>query len=126
MPSFAYLLPTILLIGETLAGGCTSKATAKAAYFITNGAKNEVVAMNINPDGKLSGGTKTFTQGYGSISIDGATKGLAATDGLVSQGSLSIVGDVSHRLGLHECTFTDSVESVRGQRWISLCVHVFH
>ena len=62
---------------------------------MTNDAKNNVVAVKIGADGKLSGGTRTFTGGYGSISIDGDSNALAKTDGLVSQGSLSVAGDVS-------------------------------
>jgi hypothetical protein len=70
-------------------------ATAKAVYFITNGAENAVVALPIGKDGKLSKGTVTKTGGAGSASIDGTTKKPALADTLIGQSSLTVVGNVS-------------------------------
>jgi len=71
-------------------------APAKAIYMITNDPKqNAVLAIPIALDGTLAdGGTMTGTGGAGSISIDGATGEPAATDALVSQSALTLVGNV--------------------------------
>lgn len=75
--------------------GNAGSAVGKAVYFMTNDGENAVVAVPIRADGKLSGGTQTSTGGRGSVSIDGAMNAPAAKDGLVSQSSLSIAGNVS-------------------------------
>jgi hypothetical protein len=66
--------------------------------MITNDPEqNSVLAIPIGQDGTLSdGGALTATGGVGSISIDGATGEPAATDALVSQSALTLVGNVSH------------------------------
>ncbi|RYP17070.1 hypothetical protein DL767_010087 [Monosporascus sp. MG133] len=68
------------------------QATGKAVYLLTNDAENAIVALPINADGTLSKGTSTKSGGKGATSIDGATGELAATDALISQGSLTIAG----------------------------------
>ncbi|RYP17823.1 hypothetical protein DL765_004307 [Monosporascus sp. GIB2] len=72
------------------------QATGKAVYLLTNDAENAIVALPINADGTLSKGSSTKSGGKGATSIDGATGELAATDALISQGSLTIAGQVSH------------------------------
>lgn len=69
--------------------------TGKAVYLITNDDENSVVALTINADGTLKKGSVTSAGGKGSISLDGMTGEPAATDGLVSQGSLTVAGQVS-------------------------------
>lgn len=70
-------------------------SVGKAVYFITNEKENAVVALPIGPDGKLSNGTLTRTAGAGSINISGATGQPGVPDALVSQSSLTVVGNVS-------------------------------
>lgn len=65
---------------------------AKSIYLLTNEDANSVIAVPIGMDGQLFGGTCTATGGKGSISIDGANNQPAASDGLVSQSSLTVVG----------------------------------
>ena len=73
--------------------GCAD--TGKAVYLMTNDDENSVVALTVMPDGTLKKGSVTSTGGKGSISLDGMTGEPAATDGLVSQGSLTVAGQVS-------------------------------
>ncbi|KAF1974468.1 hypothetical protein BU23DRAFT_94026 [Bimuria novae-zelandiae CBS 107.79] len=65
----------------------------KAVYFITNEAENAVVALPIGRDGKLSAGTSTKTGGSGGIQISAMTGQPALSDALVSQSSLTVVGN---------------------------------
>jgi hypothetical protein len=66
----------------------------KAIYFLTNDAKNAVVALPIGADGKLSAGKMAKTGGAGSAAVD-ADKKPAEPDALVGQSSLTVVGNVS-------------------------------
>lgn len=80
--------------------GCAQQAAkatvGKAIYFMTNDAKNAVVAVPIGADGMLSKGTVMKTGGAGSIAVD--AKGKPATpDALVGQSALTVVGNVSHQ-----------------------------
>lgn len=70
----------------------------KAVYSMTNTEENAVIAVPIGPDAKLAGGAATATGGKGAVSVDGAANAPAAKDGLVSQSSLSIAGNVSPHL----------------------------
>ncbi|EAQ89269.1 hypothetical protein CHGG_05888 [Chaetomium globosum CBS 148.51] len=66
----------------------------KAIYILTNDESNAVVALPIGPDGKLSAGTVTATDGAGSIALN-ADNQPATPDALVGQSSLTIAGNVS-------------------------------
>jgi hypothetical protein len=68
-------------------------AVGKAVYFITNGETNAVVALPIGPDGKLSPGKMTPTGGSGAVALNSDNK-PATPDTLVSQGALTIAGNV--------------------------------
>lgn len=76
-------------------GGNPAPAAGKALYLITNDeAANAVVSLRVGPDGKLSPGRVTPTNGTGSIALN--SMGQPATpDALVSQSALTIAGDVS-------------------------------
>ncbi|KAH6627942.1 hypothetical protein F5144DRAFT_653556 [Chaetomium tenue] len=64
----------------------------KAIYILTNDESNAVVALPIGPDGKLSAGTVTATDGAGSIALN-ADNQPATPDALVGQSSLTIAGN---------------------------------
>ncbi|KFX92946.1 hypothetical protein V490_05067 [Pseudogymnoascus sp. VKM F-3557] len=64
----------------------------KAIYFLTNEAKNAVVALPVECDGTLSHGSVTGTGGKGANSIDQDTKLPAAPDALSSQSALTVSG----------------------------------
>ncbi|KAH7125942.1 hypothetical protein EDB81DRAFT_951373 [Dactylonectria macrodidyma] len=84
-----------LLVQQSAARPSRCAATqqvAKSIYFLSNEDANSVIAVPIGMDGKLFGGTSTATGGKGSLSIDGSTNQTAATDGLVSQSSLTVAG----------------------------------
>ena len=83
---------------QAVAPGEGCSATGKAVYFLTNDDENSVVALTINGDGTLRKGSVTSAGGKGSISLDGATGEPAVNDGLVSQGSLTVAGQVSSSL----------------------------
>jgi hypothetical protein len=74
----------------TGASKSTRSTTAKAVYFITNAAKNEVVALNVAKDGTLSYGSTTSTGGAG---LTGKSSS-PASDSLFSQGSIKVSGKV--------------------------------
>ncbi|OCK76868.1 hypothetical protein K432DRAFT_359600 [Lepidopterella palustris CBS 459.81] len=76
-------------------GGQKAKnmTTGRAIYFLTNDAKNAVVALPINADGTVCNGTITPTGGAGSNAIDSNTKAAAAPDALVGQSALTIAGE---------------------------------
>ena len=69
-------------------------AGPKAIYFLTNDAKNAVVALPIGCDGTVSHGSVTGTGGKGSNSIDMNTNLPAAPDALSSQSALTVSGQV--------------------------------
>lgn len=85
-------------VGKGCRASKQAAGSGKAAYFITNNDNNanSVIAVSIGRDGKLSGGTSTPAGGNGAVSIDGSTNATALKDGLVSQSSLSIAGNVSY------------------------------
>lgn len=68
---------------------------AKAVYFLSNDAKNSVVALKVNADGTLSDGSITLTGGSGASGIDGMTNASAGPDALFSQSALKAEGHVS-------------------------------
>jgi hypothetical protein len=72
---------------------CSNMASGKALYLITNDAENQVVALPIGMDGKLSMGMCMATGGAGSNAIDGMTNGPAQPDALVSQSALTVAGN---------------------------------
>lgn len=76
--------------------GTTASAVkaAKAVYFITNEAKNAVIALKVNADGTLSEGSTTLTGGQGASGIDGAKNSTAAPDALFSQSAVKADGKV--------------------------------
>ena len=74
---------------------CSPVPVGKAVYILTNGAENAVVALPIRHDGTLSTGTVTSTAGAGGIAINGMTKKPGVPDALLSQSSLTVVGNVS-------------------------------
>lgn len=74
-------------------GGAAS-TNAKAIYFITNAAKNSIVALKVAADGTLSDGSVTATGGAGMTGVD--SKGAPAVpDALFSQGAVKVAGNVS-------------------------------
>jgi hypothetical protein len=77
--------------GGSGSGG--AKASPKAIYFISNAANNSVVALKVAADGTLSDGSITPTGGMGMSGVD-ATGAPANIDGLFSQGSVKIAGNV--------------------------------
>ncbi|KAH7136882.1 hypothetical protein B0J13DRAFT_587025 [Dactylonectria estremocensis] len=84
-----------LLVQQSAARPSRCAATqqvAKSIYLLSNEDANSVIAVPVGMDGQLFGGTSTATGGKGSLSIDGATNQTAATDGLVSQSSLTVAG----------------------------------
>lgn len=70
--------------------------TGTTVYLISNDAPNTVVALPIGEDGTLSAGTITPTGGNGSVSFSHTLGVPAKPDGLVSQSSLTIAGQVSY------------------------------
>jgi len=74
-------------------GSGGAKAHPKAIYFISNTANNSVVALKVAADGTLSDGTMTPTGGKGMSGVN--TDGKPANiDGLFSQGSVKVAGNV--------------------------------
>lgn len=69
--------------------------TGTALYLISNNAPNTIVALPINEDGTLSAGTITPSEGDGAVSFARQVGVPAMPDGLVSQSSLTIAGQVS-------------------------------
>jgi hypothetical protein len=67
----------------------------RAAYIITNEETNMVISLAVDENGMLSAGSKVTTGGAGAVSIDGSTNQPAGADPLVSQSSLTVVGNVS-------------------------------
>jgi hypothetical protein len=88
---------------------CSSVPVGKAVYILTNEAKNAVVALSIGHDGTLSIGTVTSTAGAGGIAIDGMTNKPGVPDALLSQSSLTVVGNVSWGLYLDPRPATDRI-----------------
>jgi hypothetical protein len=80
-------------MGGSGGGGGGAKANPKAIYFISNAANNSVVALKVAADGTLSDGSITPTGGMGMSGVD-ATGAPANIDGLFSQGSVKIAGNV--------------------------------
>lgn len=72
------------------AGKSTTSTTAKAVYFISNAAENQVVALNVAKDGTLSYGSTTSTGGAGLTGKSSVT----FSDSLFSQGSIKVSGHV--------------------------------
>lgn len=76
--------------------GRTNK-NAKAVYFLTNDAKNSVVALKVDTDGTLSDGSITLTGGSGASGIESKNNATAGPDSLFSQSALKAEGNVSMR-----------------------------
>lgn len=76
------------------AGAASDGKNAKAVYFLTNDAKNSVVALKVNADGTLSDGSITLTGGSGASGIDGMTNTTAGPDSLFSQSALKAEGNM--------------------------------
>lgn len=77
---------------------------AKAVYFITNAAKNSVVALKVHADGTLSDGSITLTGGAG---LSGTAFGAPSEpDSLFSQGALKVTGNVSIVFSLESSSLT--------------------
>ncbi|KAI9158084.1 hypothetical protein HJFPF1_06073 [Paramyrothecium foliicola] len=89
------LLSLVLVVGSSvvLSSPMPCGAPKKAVYIISNEMQNEVVALPIGMDGKLSAGTRTATGGMGSNAIDGMTMQPAVPDALVSQSALTVAGN---------------------------------
>lgn len=65
---------------------------AKALYFLSNAAQNEVVALKVAADGTLSDGSLTCTGGAGMTGVD--AQGVPAIpDALFSQGAVKVLGN---------------------------------
>ena len=83
--------------GADAAGG----KNAKAVYFLTNEAKNSIVALKVNPDGTLSEGSITSTGGSGATGLNGLANNTAAgPDALFSQSALKVESNVSLSLAV--------------------------
>lgn len=70
------------------------RTTGKALYFITNEAENAVVALPIKSNGSLAAGRSIKTGGAGAVMIQASSGNPQLPDGLASQSSLTIVGNV--------------------------------
>ncbi|KAH6682141.1 hypothetical protein F5X68DRAFT_172080 [Plectosphaerella plurivora] len=68
-------------------------AVKRAAYVITNEETNMVISLAVDENGMLSAGSSIATGGAGAVSINGATNQPADADPLVSQSSLTVVGN---------------------------------
>ena len=75
------------------APAAAAKGNAKAIYFLSNDAKNNIVALKVGADGKLSKGSMTSTQGKGGLGVDADGK-PALPDGTFSQSVLRVEGSV--------------------------------
>lgn len=71
-----------------------AEANAKAVYFITNNEENAVVALKVGADGMLLDGSITPTGGKGGSGVD-AMGVTVPQDGLFSQGSIRVEGEVN-------------------------------
>ncbi|KAK4451047.1 hypothetical protein QBC34DRAFT_378877 [Podospora aff. communis PSN243] len=97
--SFSSRLALLILLGFTTStaasptsAGKSSSGAAKALYFLTNDTpSNAVVSLQINPDGLLSLGSVTPTNGSGSVALN-STNQPATPDALVSQSALALAG----------------------------------
>lgn len=81
-----------------MGSGGAAKASPRAIFFLSNAANNSVIALKVAADGTLSDGTITPTGGAGMSGVD-ATGAPAGADGLFSQGSVKIAGNVGLLLG---------------------------
>lgn len=79
------------------AGAAVGRKNAKAVYFLTNEAKNSVVALKVDADGTLSDGSIALTGGSGASGIDSKNNATAGPDSLFSQSALKAEGNVSMR-----------------------------
>ncbi|KAK4165531.1 hypothetical protein QBC43DRAFT_351127 [Cladorrhinum sp. PSN259] len=77
---------------STCSGGSPAPGAGKALYLITNDEANAVVALRVGPDGRLSPGSVTPTNGAGSVALNSMNQ-PAAPDALVSQSALTIAGN---------------------------------
>ncbi|KAG0650312.1 hypothetical protein D0Z07_3218 [Hyphodiscus hymeniophilus] len=76
-----------------VANSSTATSTnAKAIYFMTNSAKNSIVALKVAADGTLSNGSITATGGAGMSGLD-STGAPAAPDSIFSQGAVKVTGN---------------------------------
>ncbi|KAG9228045.1 hypothetical protein BJ875DRAFT_272675 [Amylocarpus encephaloides] len=64
----------------------------KAVYFISNAAKNSIVALKVASNGLLSDGSITATGGLGAVGVDAMGKPVAV-DPLFSQGAIKVEGN---------------------------------
>lgn len=78
-----------------LADAVPCKENAKAVYFLTNEAKNSVVALKVHANGTLSDGSITLTGGSGASGIESNNNATAGPDSLFSQSALKAEGNVS-------------------------------
>jgi hypothetical protein len=85
------LAPRIITATES-STDCPASPAGRAIYILTNDESNSVVALPIGPDGKLSAGTITATDGAGSIALNSDNQ-PATPDALVSQSALTIAGN---------------------------------
>lgn len=91
----ALALGAVLAAAPTLAAPTrANKVSAKAVYFMTNEAQNSIVALPVQKNGTLSEGTITATGGKGLQEVSAKTGQPNAPDGLSSQGSVRVAGDV--------------------------------
>lgn len=77
------------------APACSVHKQPRAIYFMTNTAQNNIVALPVQQDGTLAQGCMTPTGGKGLQEISAMTGQPAAPDGLSSQDSVVVSGDVS-------------------------------
>ncbi|MCJ1466089.1 hypothetical protein MMC07_004708 [Pseudocyphellaria aurata] len=70
------------------------RKNAKAVYFLTNEAKNSVVALKVHADGSLSDGSITLTGGSGASGISSMNNATAGPDSLFSQSALKAEGNM--------------------------------
>ncbi|KAI9757996.1 MAG: hypothetical protein M4579_003232 [Chaenotheca gracillima] len=100
MVQLSYVLSSLALLSVATAAPSAEarhnhNGGPKAVYFMTNEAGgNNVVALKVGRDGKLSDGSITSTRGKGASAINAANSAPAGPDSTFSQDPLKVVGDM--------------------------------
>ena len=87
----------VALAGASLVSSAPARRhqrQAKAVYFMTNTPQNNIMALPVQQDGTLAQGSMTPTGGQGLQEVDPKTGRPAAPDGLSSQDSVVVKGNV--------------------------------
>jgi len=101
LPSLLLLVPTVLSASVDIWHGHQGDGQAKAAYFLDNNPRGSaVICLSIGFDGIVNDPVRTSTGGYGAIGTN-LTGFPNAADSLISQGSVTVngnVGSLKHQL----------------------------